>query len=121
MFGAKHIEPPVDTTGVKVTEVPEDMPQFKRNYVAQVTDDVKITITMKTYSFGRQSAGELRQSDDKYVWFDPERVADRILDHTLVPLIEERIKAIFSLDKEFMNSNPCQYTDEKGTKWCKCN
>ncbi len=119
MFGTKH-EAPVNTTGVHVTDVPEDVPQFKRNYVAAVTDDVTITITMKTYSYGRQSAGELRQSDNKYVWFDPERVADRILDHTLVPLIEDRIKAIFTLDREFIKSNPCQFTDEKGTKWCRC-
>lgn len=121
MFGKKPLEPIADPIGVKITDVPGDMPQFKRNYVAKVTDDVTITITMKTYSYGRQCAGELRQSDDKYVWFDPERVADRILDHALVPLVEARIKTIFALDAEFMSSNPCQFTDEKGTKWCKCN
>lgn len=120
MWGTKQKPEEIVVNGTSITDVPEDVPQFKRNYTAAVTNDVKITITMKTYSYGRSSAGELRQSDDKYVWFDPERVADRILDRSLVPLIEEHIKTIFALDAEYIKSNPCQFTDEKGTKWCRC-
>lgn len=70
-----------------------------------------------TRSYGRRFSGELTQPNGRWVHFDPERIADKIIDPLLVPLVEKAVRAVFALDKAFMDSRPDRFTDEKDRVW----
>jgi hypothetical protein len=95
-----------------------DVPQFKRAYTKQLDSRAKITVEMKTYWAGhRAKHGELRQPNGNAVWFDPDRIAERILDPILVPLVQECVREIYLIDAQFMASKPKEYVDKSGVKW----
>lgn len=105
-------------SGISIKAVREDAPKFKREYTAKLDDGRSIKVTMYTIWRGRRTSnGELTQRDGKWVLFDPERVAEKILDPALVPKINARVKEIFSLDRAFMHNQPGEFTDETGAVW----
>lgn len=109
----------VSTTdsGVTIKTIREDRPKFKREYSAKLDDGRSIKITIYNSSGLIFKNGELTQRNGKWVLFDPDRVAEKILDPVLVPKINERIREIFALDRAFRHNNPGQFTDEAGTVW----
>lgn len=110
--------PSGNAMGVRVKLKPEGRPRFERTYTAALTENVRIKITCRTfYGSNRSSSGELTQSNGRYVLFDPERVADKILDPRLIPLVEVACEAILSMDREWIRSRPSEFTDESGAVW----
>src|SRR5271166_6026476 len=107
---------------IKVEDKRANNPEFKRTYTTALLDRGTIEITMETssYSSNRRSSGLLRQKSGAYLFFDPERVADRIIDPVLVPLVMIASNTILAMDKEFMDSKPDTFTDESGNQWCRC-
>lgn len=101
---------------VTIVQRPEDQPQFSREYTAEIGDGFVVTLTRKTL-YSRSWSGEITQRDGKWVLFDPERVADKVLDRDLVPLIEALVAQVDRMDREFMNSRPSEFVDENGTLW----
>jgi hypothetical protein len=105
--------------GIETKLVPEEEPEFKRLYNVKLDERCSMTITARTSSIlGRRDfSGELTQPGGRWVLFDPERVADKILDPTLVPLIEARVKEIIALDKRLQGNGPSEFKDDRGTVW----
>lgn len=103
---------------IAVKDVPGDIPKFQRCYSARLDDRAVCTVTAKSYTHGpRNFMGELKQPNGNALWFDPDRIADRILDPTLVPLVTEFVREVKILDREFMASNPSSYVDDRGNTW----
>ena len=109
------------THSISVEQKPEDAPKFSRVYKARLDDRASITVTMRSWSYGRDrmADGELTQPNGRWVLFDPRAVADKILDPLLLPLIQRHVDEIFRLDAEFMQSAPSRFTDERGQAWGK--
>lgn len=101
---------------VSIVQKPEGQPQFCREYTAEVGDGFVVTLTRKTLC-SRSWTGEITQRDGRWVLFDPEQVADKVLDRDLVPLIEALVAQVDRMDREFMNSRPSEFVDENGTIW----
>lgn len=112
-----HVE--TDPAGIHVESVREDRPTFRRVYTCKLDGRATIKITMKTYTFGsgRFKSGELTQPNGRWVTFDPDAIADKILDPALVPLVEKACDQIARLDAAFMAMNPSEYTDDQGHIW----
>ena len=104
-------------TGVTITDEPNDAPEFKRIYVKYVYPrnvKIKITVTIHTFSGTRMTQGELTQSDGKWVLFEPERPADKIIDPVLLPMVNEACKVILQIDHDFIRNYPKKFTDSAG-------
>ena len=98
----------IDISGaIQITKKPEDAPRFKRLYNVKLNNSASMTITIYTLWKGRRTrSGELTQPNGRWVLFDPDAVAEKILDPLLVPLIEQWVKKIYALDDEFTRSSP---------------
>lgn len=109
----------VSTTdsGIHIEDNRADRPEFKRTYTAKLDNRCSIKLEIRTGYGDRYKSGELTQPDGRYVLFDPERVADKIIDPTLVPLVEDACREILTLDREYVASNPDRFTDEGGHIW----
>jgi hypothetical protein len=108
------------TSGISIEDVRNDMPEFCRVYTAELVGADRrctIRIEMKTWSLGLNKSGELTQHDGRWVTFDPDKIADKILDRALVPLISKYVDEIYGIDKAFRKSNPAQFIDERGVTW----
>lgn len=103
-------------TDISARQEPEDEPKFERIYTVRLPRSCSMKIRMKTF-FGRHAYGELTQANGNCVWFEPERIADRILDRELVPVIERYVREIFAMDRAFMANKPKEFIDEKGQRW----
>ncbi len=101
---------------IAVHDVRADVPQFKRVYSAKLDNRASIKIIAKTF-LGRSLSGELDQPDGRWVLFDPDAIAEKILDPLLVPVVQRYVNEIKRLDKAFMESKPSAFTDESGTVW----
>lgn len=104
-------------TPIALKEIPEDVPAFKREYTARLDHRAVIKIDARTWSRGRRYGGELSQPNGRWVLFDPERIADKILDPALVPLVERAVREIVAMDEAYMATNPDRFTDEKRQVW----
>lgn len=102
---------------IEVESIREGAPQFERRYKVDVSGRKMIIKIYCSRYCGITRSGELVQSNGRWVLFDPERVADKILDPVLVPLIEQCLAEIFALDKTFRSSNPNEFVDSAGQKW----
>lgn len=103
---------------ITTTQDPEDNPEFKRIYKAQLDHRAHITVEARTWDYmGRRFSGELRQPNGNRIYFEPERIADKIIDPVLVPLVEACVRVIFDLDREFMRTAPNEFYDKKGRLW----
>lgn len=104
--------------GIKVVLAPEDVPKFRRTYTLQLKSrNLSMEITTRKWSTGIMYSGELDQPGGKWVLFDPESPADKILDREIIGEVEQRCKEIIAMDKEWRSSKPSQFTDESGQVW----
>lgn len=109
---------PTVTDGVVVKDIPQDPPAFEREYSEQITPDVAVIVKMKTYAFGRSDLyAELKQADGKYVFFSIHRVAEKIIQPELVPLVERSVQKILAMDRAYMETPTREFTDTNGTRW----
>jgi hypothetical protein len=105
-----------------IEDVVADRPRFERIYKAWLDPEGRLVkVTAKTLFNERWFDGELDQADGKYIIFKVEAVADKILDPTLVPLVQAKVDEILRMDAAFIGSNPKDFTDEDGIKWTRDN
>jgi hypothetical protein len=104
--------------GINIHDTANDVPEFKRVYTIRLDNRATMKITMKTFLNRIMTSGELTQPNGRWVLFEPERVADKILDPTLVPIIERYVAEIFAIDKPY-RASVSEFTDDNGTTWRK--
>lgn len=120
MFGIGHNHVQITNMGINIEDVhDDDPPKFKRVYTKEIMN-VVAKVTVYTSMFGaRETSGELTQRGGRWVLFEPERVADKIIDRELSPLVQDFCDEVSKLDKEYMRSNPSEFTDTRGNTWRK--
>lgn len=106
--------------GAKIKNGRESMPKFDRSYTKQLTPVAEIKLEFSTSNYwGRKASGTLTQPNYNYIFFDPHRIADKILDPKLVPLVEAFCAAAIQEDARWIKENANEYVDEKGQRWVK--
>lgn len=113
------LEPGCEPSSVTIKEKRNDRPRFQREYSVSVSLGRRVELSFDSY-LSRRASGFLYQANGKWLIFDPDRIADQILDPALVPEVEAAVKSIRAMDKAFIDSKPSSYTDEDGVKWCRC-
>lgn len=113
----------VGTAPISVRDVRADIPEFQRVYTVHINKDVvmKITIRNLRYFLGVLRDGELDQTGGRWVMFEPERPADKILDREILPLVEKYCQQIIQIDNKWRESKPNEFTDERGVVWRRVN
>lgn len=107
---------PVIEVSVKLQR--EDVPKFRRTYTACLNRDVSIEVTYQTDDYlGRYPYGMLNQTGGRWVSFDPDKPAERILDRDLLPAVVAACAAFHGLDRAFIMEGTTEFTDEKGARW----
>lgn len=114
------IEQPVDKTGILIRE-DNERPKMKRIYVHHLDGQFKgFRIDLQreyNYSNERDGYGMVTQPDGKWILVNLNRVAQDILNPDLAPIIEEILTRMAALDREWISSNPTEWTDNKGVTW----
>lgn len=102
---------------ILIEQTAEDKPTFKRIYYAKISPQVTLKVTMQDRFGSLMKNGELDQSGGRWVLFDPDAVAEKILDPILVPIVQRYCDQIQKTDANWRASEPKEYLDESGTKW----
>jgi hypothetical protein len=123
-FGCSEERPaptpaPIQTEGIQIIDGPNDKPKFARTYIAAVGNGFTIKIKRYDSTYRRFDMSELDQVGGKWILFDADRVADKIIDRDLYPLVQAKVDAILALDKAYIDSKPDEFTDESGVTWRK--
>lgn len=127
-FGLVRKEPPPvvplvvpRASAITVKDIREENPEFRREYSATLSERASIKVTMRNawavVGTRRDASGELTQPNGRWVLFDPERVADRIIDRDLVTLVERCVAQIYELDRQFMATERLRFVDKSGAVW----
>jgi len=93
------------------------MPQFRRSYEIVLDGGFTVSVEIGYWSLGRRDSAELRQRNGKWILFDIDAIADKIIDRDLYPLVQVAVNEIMEIDKAFRRSNPNTFTDEQGVVW----
>jgi len=102
---------------VSVTDERPDAPEFRRTYKARISDAVTMRITIRRFLGTVMRSGELDQTGGRWVLFEPERPANKILDRELLPAIESLCRQIIDADNAWRSVEPMEFTDKAGTTW----
>ena len=117
---SKHDNVGKTESGIHIESLRNDIPEFFRVYTVQVIGTDR-RCTMKLiigeWSLGLRKDAELTQDNGRWVAFDPDNIAEKILDRALVPLIQQYVDEIYGIDKAFRKSSPNQFIDERGVTW----
>lgn len=113
---------PVVTIGIeskiKVTTIRGPKPQFERVYETTVGDGFRIRVVMKTFIGDRGDYGStVTQKNGRYIFFQANEVADKIIDRELYPLVQAAVDEILAIDRAYMATHPSEFTDEAGVTW----
>lgn len=97
----------------------EDRPKFKRTYKATIPGGFRIEFTFYFDMFGGRSdrSATLTQSNGNYIFFDPHRVAEKIIDRDLAPKVQLLSEKVLRLDRQFAHNPPTEFVDKTGAKW----
>jgi len=104
---------------------------FDKVYHFQITSEVQMNVTSELtpwlqkcdfFGCGRYAltfSDELKQRDGKWIIFDCDDVAEKIIDRDLVPKVESACKSIHAIATEFwrQNNDPNEFTDRDGRIW----
>lgn len=107
---------PQPSFNIKIKEAPNEL-EFERTYSAQLDNRAKIEIRMKRYIGRLFETGSLTQPNGNWISFDPDRIAEKIIDPLLVPLVQKAVDEIHRIDAAFRNPPPAQFTDSQGRRW----
>lgn len=104
---------------INIKDIPESIPSFKKEYEGKLSNNAVINLSVRNayYGKGRYWSGTLTQPNGTWIVFDPERVADKIIDRELVPLINDFVASAFALDADFIKGDPNAFVDERGQVW----
>jgi hypothetical protein len=109
------LEPTITMTADKA-----DPPELRRKYRATVGDGFVIEVQRESSRFSgrRDRYSTLTQPDRRYVLFDSEKVADKIIDRELYPLVQPVVDRMLELDAAYMASPAAkEFTDTNGVRW----
>lgn len=119
--------PPINpqTIFTTVTNRNEEVPKFNRVYKIPLISKPGLTMTVESrYLYGGYAGDKiyyfittLSQSDGSSIIFDPEKVADKVIDKTIIPEIIRIFQDIQQIDKEYRASRPPSFVDEEGITW----
>jgi hypothetical protein len=113
-----HEDVTTTSSGVRVQDLPNNRPSFKRRYTARVNDQVSLKIELHTsYGGSTYDTSELDQRNGKWVLFDAKSPADKILDREILPIVERLCKEILEIDTAYRRGKPNEFIDEAGVKW----
>jgi hypothetical protein len=104
-------------SGIEIKDVVNQAPQFGRVYSAKLDSRASVEITIRSSYRGRYKSGELIQPNGRWIMFDPDRIAEKILDPVLVPIIQNVVNQVLELDHSFIHNDPSEYKDEHGVTW----
>lgn len=102
---------------IEATLAREGAPRFERVYKTMLSGGFEVEIKMSTYCGRRSNTSTITQRNGRWVLFDVEAVADKIIDRELCPLVEAVVARVLALDKAFMAMRPDSFVDEDGATW----
>lgn len=100
-----------------IQDVRQDRPEFQRVYTQKLDERATLIITAKWFIGDVFITGELRQPGGRYVTFQLDEIAEKIIDPMLVPLVQQAVRNILKIDKEWRASRPNSFIDEAGDHW----
>lgn len=120
-----EIAPPLIDGNVVITNGKMDAgPEFERIYTATLPGDRTLEIRLHTnYHYGWHTPqrenrfSKLIQSNGYYILFDPRRVADKVIDPSITPAVEDLSARILATDAAWWADKPKEFTDAGGTTW----
>jgi hypothetical protein len=106
-------------SGISVENIREDVPKFERVYTARLDASATIKVTIRRSWGGSDlyKTGELTQPNGRWVLFDPNAIADKILDPALVPLVQKCVDEIYGLDRAYRSPEPSEFLDKRGVHY----
>lgn len=113
----RHESHPLEASSVHVALEREDRPAFKCVYTAALPRGCKLKIEIKTTRWGQYDSSEITQANGKWVLFDANSPADKIIDRELLPDVEAICREVLRLDAAFRASSPDEFTDDQGHTW----
>jgi hypothetical protein len=114
-------QPKVIETDVNISPK-NDGPRFGKLYQIQVSPDVKLKVDAWSWLGhiqDRHYNGELQEKNGDWVLFDPQHPAKKILDRDILPAVTKYCQIILLMDKQYIESDPNTYIDNRGTTWKK--
>lgn len=117
-FFHRHESISATPSGIHIESIKGDRPKFERVYTSRLDDRASVKVSIKfSYSGGLSKSGELTQPNGRWVLFDPDAIADKILDPALVPLVRGFVDEIYAADRAYRNGGLAEFIDEAGVKW----
>jgi hypothetical protein len=116
---------PADEAPLTITLAKEEGPAFERRYVAALSGERTLVITMKTEHYRYRAPkrtgdySQLVQANGNYIFFDPAHVAEKIIDPALVGPVEQLSARILTLDAAWLAESATTFTDSTGATWTK--
>ena len=113
---------PVSSQDYVLTEVIEsvygkdDTPRITRIYTQKLAEGFKVELTAKNRYFRSQRdySGILTQLDGSWIFFNPENIAERIINKQLVPQVEDFVAKALVLDRA---DTLTEFMDEQKRIW----
>lgn len=121
------VQAPVVLNDTIITEdaPSNEPPEFRRIYTVKIDYEttLRVTIYYRWWLYQHdpdiESNSELSQKDGKWVSFDKDNIADKILRPELVPEIEKYCSQISEMDATYRASDKNEFTDYRGVTWQK--
>jgi hypothetical protein len=104
-------------SGLNVENIREEPPKFERVYTSRLDARASIKVTIKRSYGGLYKTGELTQPNGRWVFFDPDAIADKIIDPVLVPLVQKCVDEIYQLDRAYRSPEPGEFFDTRGVHY----
>ena len=125
LYYPKNSSPPHSADNVLViSDTPErEGPRFERVYTLSLPGGrVARAMFYTYYTYDSRAArllssATLTQEDGRFVTFDTSRIADKILDESLIPFLQEFRERAVEADLSWWEARPSSYTDVRGTRW----
>lgn len=102
---------------IRIYPIAQDRPEFRRIYKVTVGDGFMVEIELWSWIFGRTDSSTVTQKNGKYISFDANAVADKIIDRELYPLVQDAVNRILAIDKAYIATKPSEFTDDQGKVW----
>lgn len=118
----ESVPSPVGGVIVSVSPIPEESPRWRRRYSVILPRGLEMRVEMRSYG-GLYDGGErydhstLTQPDGKWLLFNLDAPADKILDQGILPFVDAAAREIRRQDAAFMATARHQFVDETGVIW----
>lgn len=103
--------------GITIENARERVAEWRRYYSGRLDNRCKIEIEAYTFLRSRHFNGTLTQPNGNAISFDPARIADKIIDPLLVPLVTVFCEKMFAADRAYIKGPLDHFLDEKGVRW----